>query len=721
MKYICPVYTASQEKILLEQAKQFIQKGNTKTWDKNDIKPIIQILNYADWKYYVKDNPVLADKEYDTLFALLKKIESENPNLILADSPSQRVAKGLNPDFKTVPHLVPMLSLDNSYNADDLQDWHERNLKLLSKDQEEVSVDLFGSLNVEKNPVIEYCVEPKFDGASISLIYEKDQLYRGATRGNGVQGDDITTNTKQIKSIPLSANFSLQGIEQIEMRGEVVIQKEKFARFNEKLMAENKSPMANPRNAASGSLRMKDPNEVAKRNLDAFVYQISNVQGETPFKTHYESLEYLSKKGFRSSFEIAKVFSKIEEVIQYAADFEEKRDDLPYEIDGLVIKVNSFEQQEIIGQTSHHPRWAMAYKFKARQATSKLLNIEYQVGRTGSITPVAKIEPVYVGGVTISSLSLFNEDIIREKDMRVGDTVLIERAGDVIPYVVKSFPELRDGSEQEVIFPKSCPICETILEKPEEEAVWRCPNYTDCAAQVAERIIHFASKNAMDIRGLGESNIRKFFELGLLNDLPGVYRLPYNKIKTMEGFGTKSIEKMQEAIEKTKSQALHRLIFGLGIRYVGETTAKNLAREISNLNELSTKSEEELLAIEDIGSKVAASIIEFFTHEGNIALLKELEALGLNFENQQKTEASGELSGKTFLFTGTLPTLKRKQAEEMAEAKGGKILSGVSTKLDYLIAGEKAGSKLEKAKKLGSVNIISEEEFIKLVSRFNLK
>ena len=711
------MYTPQQEKKYIAQAKKFIQES---TADVEQMDELIAILNYADWKYYVKDNPVLADKEYDTVFALLKKIETENPTKILVDSPTQRVAKGLNPDFETVPHLVPMLSLDNSYNAEDLIDWHERNLKLLSKGKEEVSTDLFGLPDTNESPIIEYCVEPKYDGASISLIFENDQLQRGSTRGNGIQGDDITTNTKQIKSIPLSADFSTDKIEQIEMRGEVVIQKEKFKAFNERIVAEGKSPLANPRNAASGSLRMKDPNEVANRNLDAFVYQISNIQGDQaaawPFKTHYESLEYLSKKGFRSSFEIAQVFSKIEDVIKYAAEFEEKRDDLPYEIDGLVIKVNDLAHQEKIGMTSHHPRWAMAYKFKAQQATSTLLDIEYQVGRTGSITPVAKIEPVYVGGVTISSLSLFNEDIIREKDMRIGDTVLIERAGDVIPYVVKSFPELRDGSEQKVVFPKVCPICETTLEKPEEEAVWRCPNYTDCAAQVAERIIHFASKNAMDIRGLGESNIRKFFELGLLKDLPGVYRLPYEQIKTLEGFGAKSIEKMQDAIEKTKTQPLHRLIFGLGIRYVGETTAKNLAREVAHLNELSSKTEEELLAIEDIGIKVAQSILDFFNQDENIALLKELEQLGLNFENQQKNEsASGELAGKTFLFTGTLPTLKRKAAEEMAESKGGKILSGVSTKLDYLIAGEKAGSKLEKAKKLGSVNIISEKEFLSLV------
>lgn len=701
MKYICAVYTSQQEKDFIRQAKEFLAADSISI---DQIDRLIALLNYADWKYYVKDNPVLADQEYDALFKLLKHLEEADPSIIRPDSPTQRVAKGLNPDFQTVAHLVPMLSLDNSYNAEDLREWHDRNIKIIQKEAPLLS-----------QQTIEYCVEPKFDGASISLVYEKNQFVRGATRGNGIQGDDITTNTRQIKSIPLAAEFAADGVEQIELRGEVVIQKDKFTAFNEKLVEQNLAPLANPRNAASGSLRMKDPQEVAKRNLDAFVYQISDVQGNTPFTTHYESLAYLSNKGFRTSFEISKVFQTIDEVIAYCAAFEEKRDDLSYEIDGLVIKVNQFSLQEIIGMTSHHPRWAMAYKFKARQASSKLLNIEYQVGRTGSITPVAKIEPVFVGGVTISSLSLFNEDIIKEKDLMIGDTVLIERAGDVIPYVVKSFPELRDGSETGVQFPTICPICEETLFKPDEEAVWRCTNI-NCKAQVVERIIHFASKDAMDIRGLGESNIRKFFELGLLNDIPGIYRLPFDTIKSMEGFGEKSVEKLQEAIEKTKTQPLHRLIFGLGIRYVGETTAKNLARTITNLNDLRSKELEELLAIEDVGTKVAQSIVDFFSHEGNIHLLDELEALGLNFINQQKSEnLSGELAGKTFLFTGTLPTLKRKEAEEMAEAKGGQILSGVSTKLDYLVAGEKAGSKLEKAKKLGSINIISEEDFLKLI------
>jgi len=691
------MYSKAQEKDILQKASKLGEGIGTLSIEEG-MRQIEEVLNYADWKYYVQDNPVIVDKEYDNLFSLLKKLEAEHPNLQSASSPTQRVAKGLNDNFPTVKHLVPMLSLDNSYNAEDLNDWHERNIKLLGEEQEKIS----------------YCIEPKFDGASISLIYENNILTRGSTRGNGTAGDDITNNSKQIRSIPISAAFDSEGIDLIEMRGEVVIQKDKFKALNARLEAKGTTALANPRNAASGSLRMKDPNEVGERNLDAFVYHISHLEGNTPYETHYQSLELLSKKGFRSSFEFTQVFSDIKKVISFCADFEAKRDELPYEIDGLVIKVNSLAQQEKIGMTSHHPRWAMAYKFKARQGRSKLLDIEYQVGRTGSITPVAKIEPVQLAGVSISSISLFNEDIIREKDLRIGDTVLVERAGDVIPYIVKSFSELRDGSEKAVSFPKTCPSCATALEKPEEEAVWRCPNF-DCAAQAAERIIHFASKNAMDIRGLGESNIRKFFAEGLLKDIPDIYNLPYEEIKSWEGFGAKSIEKLEEAVGKTKQQPINRLLFGLGIRYVGETTAKTLARSIEHINDLKNRSLEELLALEDVGEKVAHSILASFKDERFLNMLSTLEATGLNFKNEEEDVSDGALAGKTFLFTGTLPTLKRKAAEAMAEAKGGKILSGVSTKLNYLIAGEKAGSKLEKAKKLGSVKIISEAEFMELI------
>jgi DNA ligase (NAD+) len=567
------MYFQEHELSFIPTAKQLLAKESLKEEDVNILRELIE---FADWKYYVQDNPILADAEYDALFKKLKQLEEQNPHLIIATSPTQRVAKGLNKEFPTVAHLVPMLSLENSYDADDLLEW-ARKCKELSGEQ-----------------ILEYCVEPKFDGASISLIYENDQLQRGATRGNGTEGDDITTNTKQIRSIPIKASISQFNLKQIEIRGEVVITKKRFAAYNQTLIANGEQPLANARNAASGSLRIKDPNEVAKRNLDAFLYNVSytsfadSEKTPTQLQTHKGLLESLAQLGFKTSIENIATFTEIHDVINYVQQFEEKRDELPYEIDGMVIKVNRIDLQEKIGQTSHHPRWAIAYKFKARQATSKLLAVEYQVGRTGSITPVAKIEPVSVGGVTISSLSLFNEDVVREKQLMLGDTVLIERAGDVIPYVVKSFPALRNGNELEIIFPKTCPVCNEALYKPEGEAVWRCTNIS-CEAQVIEKIAHFASKDALDIRGLGDALVRKFYEQGYLKNIAGIYHLPYDQLKQLEGFGEKSMMNLKEAIEKSKSQPLHRLIFGLGIRYVGETTAKALARTVSHLTICITK------------------------------------------------------------------------------------------------------------------------------------
>ncbi|MBK7764229.1 MAG: NAD-dependent DNA ligase LigA [Bacteroidetes bacterium] len=692
------MYTASQKNNLLATAKEFALRE----LGVDDIETLKEILNFADWTYYVQDDPLLADVEYDTLFAKLKKIESHHPELITPDSPTQRVAKGLNTEFTTVNHLVPMLSLENSYDAEDLIDW-DRKCRELSGDEN-----------------IEYCIEPKFDGASISLIYENDNFQRGATRGDGVQGDDITTNTKQIRSIPLSAKLSASNIKQIEIRGEVLLTKEKFKIYNDKLIADGLAPLANPRNAASGSLRIKDSTEVAKRGLDAFLYHVSNftlienVVVPEVMKTHYGSLHYLEQLGFKTSIQHAKVVQGISNIIDICSEFEAKRDELPYEIDGMVIKVNRLALQEKIGQTSHHPRWAIAFKFKARQATSKLLQVEYQVGRTGSITPVAKIEPVYVGGVTISSLSLFNDEVIKEKNLMLGDTVLIERAGDVIPYVVKSFPELRDGSEHEIVFPTHCPVCNETLYKPEAEAVWRCTNI-NCTAQIIERLAHYASKDAMDIRGLGDALVKKFFESGYLHHISSIYHLPYEQMKGLEGFGEKSMQNLQAAIEKSKSQPLHRLLFALGIRFVGETTAKTLARNISHIRDLYTMNIEQLCTYEDVGIKVAGAIVDFFSHPDNIHLIDELEASGVNLQNNMKQVIhGGELSGKTFLFTGTL-SMKRSDAEAQVEAKGGSIIGSVSTKLNYLVVGEDAGSKLEKAKKLGTIHILSEQEFLDMM------
>ncbi len=694
-----------EEQHLYEQAKALLQQEGGEP--EETIIRLREAINYADRKYYVESNPVLADAEYDTLFKKLNDLEQQYPEHVTRDSPTQRVAIGLSEKFPPVSHLVPMLSLDNTYNEADLRDWDRRCKEYADTD------------------ILEYCVEPKYDGASISLIYENGKLVRGATRGDGVMGEEITINIRQIRSVPLSVAFDKAGVSQVEIRGEVVIHKNVFAAFNEQRTKEGLPPLANPRNAASGTLRMLNPEEVRKRRLSAILYHVSDYTLESgapipdPLHTHYDTLQWLYDLGFSTPVREMKKFSSIEEIIDFCVDFEKRRDDLPYELDGLVIKVNNIELQEQMGMTAHHPRWAVAYKFKARQATSKLLRVEFQVGRTGTITPVGKIEPVAVGGVTISSVSLFNEDNVREKDLRIGDTVLVERAGDVIPYIVKSMPELRNGSEMLVIFPQECPICEQPLEKPEDEAIWRCINIS-CRAQVVERIMHFCSKDAMDIRGMGESNVKKFFEQEILKDIPGLYRIDWQRIEGMEGFGAKSVTNLKEAIKNSKQQPLNRVVFGLGIRHVGETTAKTLAGAVNHLRDLYEWDEEKLITLEDVGPKVAASVAHFFNTPENRHMIDLLEQAGVNLVNRHKNQEQSEegtLAGKTFLFTGTLSRFKRNEAEAMVEERGGSILGGVSSKLSYLVVGADAGSKLEKAKKLGTVSILTEDEFLNFLQQ----
>ncbi len=697
------MYTAQQIKTLQEETGNLLSLLKDNKLNEDKIGLLRSVLRFHEYQYYVLSEPLLSDYEYDILYKALEEIERKKPELITKDSPTQRVGSTVNSGFATVQHLVPMLSLENSYNEEDLIDWDRK------------ARELTGHENIE------YSVEPKFDGASISLYYENDELIRAVTRGNGTAGDDVTMNMKRVKSIPLTAPFSTYGIEQIEIRGEVMMSKNSFEIYNTKLTEQGLPPLANPRNAASGSLRMKDPNEVSRRMLDTFLYNISytHLADETNYPkeltTHSGCLELLWNCGFKSSHQLKKTVKGIEGVIQYCKEFEEKRDDLSYEIDGMVIKVNEVALQEIMGMTTHHPRWAIAFKFKARQAVSTLKAVEFQVGRTGSITPVAKIEPVYIGGVTVSSVSLFNEDVVREKDLMIGDKILVERAGDVIPYIVRSISEERIGTETEINFPKQCPVCNSELYKEEGEAVWRCINI-ECPAQVAERMIHFVSKDAMDIKSFGEANVRKFYELGLLKDIPGIYKLDFNEISKLEGFGKKSIENMQAAIEASKQQTLNRLIFGLGIRYVGETTAKTLANAVENIFELAQMNEEQLMQLEDVGVKVAKSVFEFFSNEQNIAMLTELETLGLQTKNVKKQKLENTtLHGETFLFTGTLSKLKRSDAEALVEQYGGKIMGSVSSKLNYLVVGEDAGSKLEKAKKINTIKVISEDEFLELI------
>lgn len=700
------MYNSEQTKALQKKTTEWLASVNATNISgivENNPEDLRSVLRFHEYRYYVQNDPLISDFEYDTLYKLLEKFEKENPDAVTADSPTQRVGKGLIKDFPKTTHLVPMLSLENSYNADDLLDFDRKARELSGLD------------------TIEYCVEPKFDGASISLVYDHDMLTRGVTRGDGEVGDEITLNVKQIKSVPLSARFSSYGIEQVEIRGEVLMNKKNFKAYNDALMEEGLPPLANPRNAAAGSLRIKDTTEVSRRNLEAFLYHVSytadglrTTDNDQP-TTHSGMLEMLWDLGFRSPKNEMKVFKGIDGVIKHVHDFEKERDNLGYEIDGMVIKVNDLQLQDRLGMTSHHPRWAIAFKFKARQATSKLKDVEFQVGRTGAITPVAKIEPVQVGGVTVGSISIHNEDYINEKDLMLGDTILIERSGDVIPQIVKSFAEVRKGTEKKIEFPSACPVCKSELYKPEGEAVWRCVSLT-CPAQIVEGIIHFVSKDAMDIRSFGEANVRKFYEMGLLKSIPDVYKLPYDEIGKLDGFGEKSITKLQQAIEDSKKQPLNRVIYALGIRYVGETTAKTLANAVEHLLDFAKFTEEQLMQLDDVGVKVAKTIYTFFHNHDNLHLLQTLEELGVELKNKKKDLATGgNLTGQTFLFTGTLTQLKRSDAEALVEQNGGKLLGSVSSKLNYLVVGESAGSKLEKAKKIQGIKIISEEEFLKML------
>jgi len=534
------MYSERQQKKLVSSSSSLIKKIDS--LNLSNIDELRAVLVFHEWRYSVLNQPLITDFDFDHLYKALEKIETEHPAEIKPDSPTQRVSNDLTEDFESVPHLIPMLSLGNSYNLEDLQDFDTQIKKL-------------GMLG--EGDDVEYMVEPKFDGGSIALVYENDLLVRGATRGNGTKGEEITANTRTIQSIPLKANFSSKGIQKAEVRGEVLIQKDNFGKINERRAKAGNALFANPRNAATGGLRMKDPREVTKRGLVAFIYQLgygSDDAGKNvldQFKQHSESMELLNQIGFKVPKLESKVCKNIREVNAFCEAWEAKREDYEYEIDGMVIKVNNLALQEKCGYTSHHPRWAIAYKFKAKQATSKLINVEYQVGKVGSITPVAKIEPVALAGVTISSISLHNEEFIHSKDIRIGDQVLVERAGDVIPYIVKSLEDARTGEEQVIKFPTNCPSCETVLIRAEGEAAWRCPNFS-CEAQVVQRMIHHVSKDAMDIDGFGKSYVERFSKMNYLKNLADIYQLPYAAIARLEGFGTRSADKLEKAIQEMK-------------------------------------------------------------------------------------------------------------------------------------------------------------------------
>ncbi|MFN0215845.1 MAG: NAD-dependent DNA ligase LigA [Saprospiraceae bacterium] len=683
------------------------------------IEDLCRVLRYHEWRYYVGNDPVISDYEYDQLYKQLETLEAAHPSLVTPDSPTQRVGKDLTENAAQVAHLTPMLSLDNSYNEADLNDFDESVKKLCG---------------LEKDLDVEYCVEPKYDGGTIALVYENDRLTRAATRGNGYVGEEITANIRTLRSVPLQAEFSKKGIAKVELRGEALIRKDIFEKINKARQEAGEAVFANPRNAATGGLRMKDPREAAERGLEAFLYQLgyavdsegNNLLGN--FKSHDESIHLLeslsfktplAKGGTKLHLPATKTCRNIAEVVKFCTDWQEYRDEYPYELDGIVVKVNSLELQEKCGSTSHHPRWAIAFKFKARQATTRLRDVEFQVGKTGAVTPVAKLEPVALAGVIVQNVSMHNEEFIRSKDIRIGDQVLVERAGDVIPYIVKSLAELRDGTEQEIRYPQNCPVCQSELVKSEDEAIWRCEN-AECEAQVLARMVFHTSKHAMDVEGLGESTIEKFFKLGWLHSIADLYRLDYEAIAKLEGFGEKSAYNLKVAVEKAKQNPIQRLLHALSVHHLGQRTSKLLAAEIEHVLDLKDWDLEKYQTIKDIGPVVAKNIFNFFQNPHNIELLETMESLGVNLqqtEEDKKTDVNtdGPLYGKSILFTGTLSQMTREEAEKMAAAAGASLMSAVSKHLSILVVGEKAGSKLKKAQALETVEIWTEAEFLERI------
>jgi len=651
------------------------------------IKKLREEINYHNYKYYIENNPVISDYEYDQLLKQLEKLESEYPDLITPDSPTQRVGEQPVEGFKTVKHKVPMLSLANTYSYDEIREFDER---------------------VRKNVGdVEYIVDPKIDGVGVALLYENGVFVRGATRGDGFKGDDITVNLKTIRSIPLRLRGNV--LKDIEVRGEVYMPLEGFKKYNREQAEKGGVIFANPRNAAAGSLRQLDPRIVASRPLDIFIYYLSYSDRE--FDTLENTFKALKEAGFRINPLMKKV-KTVDEVIEYCDDLEKKRETLDYEIDGVVVKVNSYAQQRELGETSKNPRWAIAYKFSAKQATTKLKDIVIQVGRTGTLTPVAVLEPVKVGGVTVSRATLHNFDELKRKDIRVGDWVLVERSGDVIPQIVKSIKERRTGTEKRKGIPKKCPVCGTEVVRPEGEVAVRCPNKY-CPARLKWRLRYYASRDAMDIDHLGEKTIDKLLDAGLVKDIADLYSLKKEDLLKLEGFKEKSAQNLLDSIERSKKQDLSRLIYGLGIRHVGKYAAQLLASRYNSIDELAKASEDELKQIEGLGDKSAESIVTFFSTEENQKLIERLKEIGVKTRENKKHGLP--LEGKKFVFTGKLLTLSRPEASDLVKQKGGIAASSVSKDVDYVVVGDKPGSKYQKAKKL-NLKIINEEEFKKIVS-----
>lgn len=649
-------------------------------------------LDRYNYEYHVLDQPTVSDAEYDRKMRELIELEEKFPELITPESPSQRVGGEPLDAFKKVQHTIPMLSLGNAFDDQELRDFDRRVRDLAGEDYS-------------------YVCELKIDGLAVSLRYENGVFVQGATRGDGKTGEDITQNLKTIKSIPLKISEQ----ETIEVRGEAFMPKKSFVALNEAKEERGENLFANPRNAAAGSLRQLDPKIAASRNLDIFVYSVGQWEAGD-LSTHSERLAYLKKLGFKTNPEWRKC-SNIEEVIEYVNNWTKKRADLSYEIDGIVIKVDEIHIQEKLGFTAKSPRWAIAYKFPAEEAVTKLKDIEVSVGRTGVVTPTAVLEPVQVAGTTVQRASLHNEDLIREKDIRIGDTVVIKKAGDIIPEVVRVVKEQRTGDEEAYSMPRHCPECHSDLVRLEEEVALRCIN-PNCPAQLREGLIHFVSRDAMNIDGLGEKVITQLFKENLVQNIADLYKLKREELLKLERMGEKSVHNLLQAIEQSKANSLERLLFGLGIRYVGSKAAQTLAEHYRHMDHLMKASREELMGIQDIGEKMADSIYRYFQEPHVQQLILELKDLGLNMEykglTSEEIAQDSPFSEKTIVLTGKLEHFTRSEAKKKIEALGGKVTGSVSKKTDLLIAGKDAGSKLDKAKELG-VEIWDEQNLIKVL------
>lgn len=658
-------------------------------------KQIIQLreeLDQHNYNYYVLDNPTISDFEFDQKLKQLQDLEQQHPEFFDPNSPTQRVGGSITKNFPTVAHEYRMYSLDNSYSVEDLQDWEKRIEKALD----------------EK---VEFVCELKYDGASISILYENGEIQEAVTRGDGFQGDEITANIRTIKSIPLKLKGNYP--DKFYIRGEIVLPFKEFDRINSERSEQGLELYANPRNTASGSLKLQDNTEVAKRNLDCYLYTI--VGEKLNFDNQWEMLKAAETFGFKVP-NSAKLCTSLEEVLAFIDYWDQERKNLSFEIDGIVVKVNSFAQQEELGYTAKSPRWAMAYKFKAEQAETELLSISYQVGRTGAITPVANLEPVNLAGTVIKRASLHNADIIEQLDVRIGDMVYVEKGGEIIPKIVGVNLDVRQPNSGKVVFITHCPECQTELVRQEGEAQHYCPNEDGCKPQIIGRMEHYVSRKAMDMASIGSETAVLLFDQGLVKDVADFYELKKEDLLPLDRMAEKSAQNILDAIENSKNIPYEKVLYAIGIRHVGETVAKKLAKQFKTIEELEAASAEELQQVEDIGEKIALSIQEFFGKEKNRILVERLKASGVQFEaGEEAHPLSDALEGKTFLFTGTLTKFTRTEAQNLVEQNGGKNISGVSKNLNYLVAGEKAGSKLTKAESLGTVTILTEDEFLDML------